>query len=250
MNSLLAQFLRKPVNSVSREVMLSHRVALDLKVASAHSHFDLRVYRPDVDRDGFDMLLEQRSIARVLQLKSIMRGAKTRAWKVRTHLLHPSRNRSERLGFTLPRIGLGDGLDGAVLLIDCDVEGEELHVGYRFFDLAVAAAHASGQTKANAKLQDEAWQLIRTLRRMRGDGTVDLPSRLFLKVPSAEGVLAMLGMRTRHRGSWAYHALWGFRLWETDGGVKGDGETLAEHMRKARESHMEIVSGDWLARPI
>jgi len=222
-------------------VLLEHRIAYELKLGSALSGWDLRAYRPDVDRDGFDMMLEQRSIVRMLQLKSVMHGAGTRRWCVRAHLLHPSRNRSERLGFPLPKVGLGDGLDGCVLLADIEPENDRITLGYRFFDLAVAAAHACGQTRLSGKLSDRSFEFLKDLRRRAGQGSVTVPAELFLKVPTAEGVLALLGMRTRYSGSWAHSALWAFKLWEREA-VEGDGKSLEQHMAEADASLEEVMT--------
>jgi hypothetical protein len=192
MDNYLLQFLRNSANSVSREVMLFHRVAYDLKVASALSGFDLRVYRPDVDREGFDMFIEQRSIARPLQLKTVSRRSVTRSWTVHAHLLHPSRNRSERLGFTLPKIGLGDGLDGGVLLMDFDLLEDSLTVRYRFFDLAVAAAHACGHTGLIRARRDKVRRLLQQLRTAEGEGMVSHPG-CSCKCRPRKALLSFLG---------------------------------------------------------
>lgn len=208
----LADFLDNSENSVSREVMLSHRVSYELKVGSALANFDLRVYRPDVDRDGFDMLLEQRSLTRPLQLKSRRKGASTGSWKVRSHLLHPSRIRSGYLHFALPRIGLGDGLDGALLVVEFTVAGDSLSIEYLYFDLAVAAAHTLGITAAPQRTVDSATQLLSTLRRLDGNGSVTIGAGMALRVPTAEGVLALLGFRTRFRGSFWYETLRAYAL--------------------------------------
>jgi hypothetical protein len=163
----LGVFLRDSANSVSREVILSHLVIFQLKIGSAMSGFDLRVYRPDVDRDGFDLLLEQRSITRVLQLKTVSEGAITKVWQVRRHLLHPSRLRAERLGFRLPELGLGDGLNGGVLLVDFEVGAGDLQVRYRFFDVAVAAAHACRLTNLPPAQTEKSRAWIGDLRKSK-----------------------------------------------------------------------------------
>lgn len=209
-NSSLAQFLAAPRNSVSREVIFAHRLSYELKVASAQWGWDLRVYRPDVDREGFDMLVVQASIARALQLKTVSQSARTVQWTVKSHLLHPSRNRRDRLRFPPVTLGLGDGLDGAVVLLDFAVTADDVSLSYRFFDAAVAAAHACGLTGQPDDIGIKAESLLEKLRKLRGKETVTVPASLFLRVPTAEGLLALLGMRTRLQGSWDYNVLYAY----------------------------------------
>lgn len=229
----IGQFLSSEHNSVSREVLFTHRITYELKLASAHSGFDLRVFRPDVDRDGFDLLLEQRSIVRLVQTKTVGARAKTSSWEVGCHLLHPSRKRAERLGFTLPQIGLGDGLDGAVLAIVFDVVGDDIQVRYRVFDLSVAAAHAAELTGLGQKQVAQVESLLARLRNAKGLGRVRVPRWMFLDVPTAEGVLALLGMRTRFGESVAYSALWSYAL-VNSGRSAGDGKPLETHAEQVR----------------
>lgn len=242
MSSYLAGFLRESSNSVSREVLFTHRVSYELKLGSALSGWDLRVYRPDVDRDGFDLLVEQMSIARILQLKTVQQQSATRRWKVRTRLLHPSRLRSGRLGFGLPALGLGDGLDGGVVLVDFALVDESVSVNFRFFDLAVAAAHACGLTGCSDAGVQRARALLMALRKAGGVGSVVLTSSMFIRVPTAEGLLSLLGMRTRYSGDWAYNTLRAYAI-QSGGEVGLDEVSPLEAMQRSKDALAEVQSG-------
>jgi hypothetical protein len=245
MTSHLSRFLQESANSVSREVLFAHRVTYELKLGSALSGWDLRVYRPDVDRDGFDLLIEQASVARFLQLKTVQHRAATRRWKVRTHLLHPSTRRSGRLRFRLPALGLGDGLDGGVVLTDFSVVNESVDVTFRFFDLAVAAAHVCELTagvRARARARDAA-KFLESVRKANGRGSVIIPASMFIRVPTAEGLLSLLGMRTRYRGSWAYNTLRAYAM-RFGGEVSPDKVSLNEAMKLSRDALTEVQAGE------
>ena len=238
----LKGFLDRSENSVSREVLLAHRVTYEFKIGSALSGFDLRAYRPDVDRDGFDLLIEQRSLARVIQLKTVGRRAKTVRWKVKSHLLHPSTRRSGRLKFSLPALGLGDGLDGALLVVDFEVERESINIGYRLFDLAVAAAHTLRITGVSEQKAEEASALLWRLRKAEGHGAVIIPAWMLIRLPTAESVLSVLGMRTRYAGGFWYEALLAYAK-ENHGDYGSEERSVAELCAKARRDLQELQSG-------
>lgn len=56
--SRLAQYLREAANSVGREKTFNYRLYFDLKLAAALGNYHLQVFQPDVDKDGYDLVLE------------------------------------------------------------------------------------------------------------------------------------------------------------------------------------------------
>ena len=87
--SSLTSFLRAEKNSKSREFLLTSRVIHDLMVAAAARGYDLLVYVPTVDSDGFDLILDDRDTFLPLQLKSVISDGKATEWAIHRKLLRP-----------------------------------------------------------------------------------------------------------------------------------------------------------------
>src|SRR2546422_277113 len=111
--SSLASFLRAEKNSKPREFLLTSRVIHDLMVAAAARGYDLLVYAPTVDSDGFDLILDDRDRLLPLQLKSVISGGKTSEWAIHRKLLRPELHEIEWFGFEPSQCGEGRG--GGVL---------------------------------------------------------------------------------------------------------------------------------------
>ena len=107
----LEDFLRDSKNTTSRERLLAHRLIYELKLASAMAGADLRVYEPDVDREGFDLILESEGVLRKVQTKTVQTDAATNSWSIHKGFLRPDLWFSEHHG--LHPTHDGSGLNGA-----------------------------------------------------------------------------------------------------------------------------------------
>lgn len=74
MENHLASFISGFRQSRSREYLLTTRLVHDLGVAAAVSGYDLLVYLPTVDADGFDVIFDDRDRLVAMQLKSRVAG--------------------------------------------------------------------------------------------------------------------------------------------------------------------------------
>jgi len=70
----LEMFLSGSHRSTSREYILTTRLIHDLTVAAVARGYDLLVYLPTVDSDGFDVILDDRDRLVPIQVKSIVEG--------------------------------------------------------------------------------------------------------------------------------------------------------------------------------
>jgi hypothetical protein len=57
-NQASRSFLEAKVNSVSRERIFHNKLFFDLKLAAARAGYHLSVFEPEVDRDAFDVFLD------------------------------------------------------------------------------------------------------------------------------------------------------------------------------------------------
>lgn len=65
---------------------------------------------------------------------------------------------------------------------------------------------------------------------------------MFLEVPTAEGVLALMGMRTRYQETWAYDTLCAYALEHANAREKKRGE-LEVHVRNSKRALAMIQAG-------
>ena len=71
---LLAKFLKEPINSVTREAILTQRFMYDISLAAAGREYALQVFTQAVDRDGVDVVLSDHDIVRTVQLSRRLFG--------------------------------------------------------------------------------------------------------------------------------------------------------------------------------
>lgn len=77
MTMTIAEFCRTPSNSVTRERIFFHKLYFDLKLATARCGYALTLFEPEVDRDSYDVMLDDGDTQRRVQLKTVLKTAKT-----------------------------------------------------------------------------------------------------------------------------------------------------------------------------
>lgn len=70
MTSQLSKFLKSAHKSKARELLITSKVKYDTLLAAALSGYDLLIYEPTVDSDGFDIIFDDRRTLLPIQLKS------------------------------------------------------------------------------------------------------------------------------------------------------------------------------------
>src|SRR6202035_109436 len=135
MTDHLKTFLSGFRDSRNREYVLATRLVHDLAVAAAGSGYNLLVYLPTVDGDGFDVIFDDRDRLVAIQLKSIVAGGKAGSWKIRRSLLRPKPEEADLFGFELSPNGAGRG--GGVILITAVVAGAKVEVSYSYTDIMI-----------------------------------------------------------------------------------------------------------------
>ncbi|HEX6040664.1 hypothetical protein [Longimicrobium sp.] len=227
----LQTFLANAKNTTSREVLVAHRLIYELKLAAARGNIDLRVYHPDVDRDGFDLVLEAEEATKKIQTKVVYQGSGTKAWEIHKPMLRPSPWYSEHLGFE-PTVA-GTGLDGGVLIIDLAIDGQELSLSYRYFDVDLLLARILGFTTATPPSHESKLrEFHRALMQAPYRGKISLPAWMLFSAKDAESLLALMGLPCRLNITWPMHLRTAAALTWKAPGVRGDLELSS---RVARE---------------
>src|SRR5690606_36943725 len=97
--------------------------------------YALAVFQPEVDRDAYDVVLDDGDYERRFQLKSYLKDAGTSKWDIGKNLLRPEDVYAEKLCLELPLCGYG----GGVILIEIDAAAEHPSVEYLFTDYFIIA---------------------------------------------------------------------------------------------------------------
>lgn len=202
----LSKFLSDPNHSTVREYMLTCRVIHDLMVAAAEK-YNLLVYIPTVDSDGFDLILDDREGLLPLQLKSVNSNSKTKSWEIHRELLRPKPGEEEWFGLEPSPNGTGRG--GGVLLIDCKAtKSGAVEIDYSYTDMRILMAFRLGLIKASQV--KASGNLFRRLT-AEPSGKIRVPRGVFIKVRSPQHLLALMGLHHSLKES-AIESNWRYQL--------------------------------------
>lgn len=197
----LKSFLNNPVNSVTRERLFYNRLYYDLKLAAAHRGYALTLYEPEVDRDGFDVVLDDGDATRFVQLKTVLTSSATTTWDISKRFLRPEPVLADSYGIVPAEAGKG----GAVVLIEIDATMPVPTISYRVCDFSIlliistvlgrAAATPPGARFLGSRrtVADASWL---ELQRGSPRDKVKLNKSSFLKAKSPAGLLSLLGLHS------------------------------------------------------
>lgn len=193
----LRRFLSTDANTTSREVTLAHRTLFDLKIAAARRGYDLRAFAPDVDRDGYDIVLEDGDNLVRLQLKATLdEGAS--ATNVHKALLRPRLHSCRTLGFEQSPYGVG--LGGGILQTVADVSENDVVLRYRYTDAHILVAFEWGVV--DGPRSDARNRIMGELREGIGSERVSLTPSMMLVPKSTDALLALMGLHSTVSSGW------------------------------------------------
>lgn len=206
--SPLEEFLREPVNTVTKERIFYNRLYSDLKLAAARHQYPLSLFEPEVDRDKFDIVLDDGDSERRIQLKTVLKSAFTASWETTKRFLRPEMAFGEKLGISPADCGLGGGF----ILIEIDAADDQAPVTYYYTDYFItqafdmrmlAEAKPDGQTARKRgrpphSRKQFAEEFLATLHSGDPSDEVRVPFQLFVRAKSADALLALAGL---HNGT-------------------------------------------------
>lgn len=138
MTMSIADFCRAPSNSVTRERIFFHKLYFDLKLAAARRGYALNLFEPEVDRDAYDVMLDDGDTQRRVQLKTVLKSAKTAIWKSTKRFMRLEPVYGDKLGMAPLDCGIGGGF----VMIEIDDTDDDGRVSYRYTDYYVIQAMA------------------------------------------------------------------------------------------------------------
>ena len=202
MTDHLEEFFGGFKDSRSREYILTTRLVHDLTLASAASGYNLLVYLPTVDADGFDVIFDDRDRLVPTQLKSVAKDGKAASWCIRCSLLRPRMEEADLFGFESSPNGTGRG--GGVILTTVEAIGESIKVEYKYTDIMVLSALWAGIIRRPRPQQDRLLRLRKDLE-SQAAGSVELPRSAFVPAATPAKLLVIMGLHSRIQSHWRLH---------------------------------------------
>lgn len=239
----LATWFRAPENSVTRERIFFHKLYFDLKLAAARRGYALTVFEPEVDRDAYDIVLDDGDLQRRVQLKSVLKTGKATTWGSTKRFMRPEPAFGDQLGLAGMDCGIGGGFV-VIVIDDTDDEGKThyLYTDYYLIE-ALRLRIVREKTSRRGRMAfgnpamdrvDFADRFWTTVHQGYGPDPVELVKKLFVRAKSADALLGLLGLHTTATTAALSHLIMtaytqGFRL-------MADGSVDPEVSRDARAS--------------
>lgn len=202
----LEEYLFKDSNSHSKESLVNNKLFYDLKLAAAKADYFLNIYTPEVDKDGFDIILDDQDQLLKVQLKTVMEKTTTNSWNIHKSLLRPHRYVCEDLGFESSPSGTG--YQGGVIVIELeDSERSGLQLSYYYTDIIIICGLRDGIIdKATPPILDTMKKFTTEINSGPANEKMPTPKSFFLKANSAEDLLALMGIHSpTNSGSFRYN---------------------------------------------
>ena len=184
----LEDYLKK--NTLEREDILNQKLIFDLKEACARNFFHLKIFKADVDTDGFDVMIDDNDQMMIkCQIKSRF-NATTSTFPIHKIMLRPNHYIVGKLGFdysVCPPDNRG------VILIDGYIENDNIAVKYSYLDCFLLRAMALGIFKLNSQSKNSAKKLINSVNNGRPNQEIKVLQSLFFPVSDIQGLLSLMG---------------------------------------------------------
>lgn len=199
----LKTFINQASNSRIRENLLTFRFIYDVKLGAAIRRDELQVYLPEVDKHGYDVILDNQETVRKFQLKTFSKYSKTSSWHIHKTILRPQSYLCENLGFHFDVEHIG--LNGGVVLMEFEAGENGIEVDYYYSDIYILLAFKNGiiyYDKDTIKIADK---FIDKLMSGRSHEKIEMCKSLFVKAKGPEHLLALMGYYSRFDSSWSYN---------------------------------------------
>lgn len=206
MQTELESFLFKEENSRTKESLVNYRLFYDLKLSAALRGYDLSLYTPDVDRDGFDIILDDQDSVRKIQLKTVLSNAKTSTWHIHKAMLRPDDEFCEELGFEPTQSGTG--VQGGVILMELNPLNDSMDIRYYYTDVFVITALYLKIVNRNPKIRTTIFDsFYKNIRDGSSNEKMPVPKSLFVEAKTPEHLLGLMALHNRINHGWWHHLI-------------------------------------------
>lgn len=206
MSTALEAFLRKEENSRTKESLVNYRILYDLKLAAALRGYDLSLYTSDVDRDGFDIILDDQDSVRKIQLKTVLSSATTSTWHIHKSILRPDAQFCEELGFEPTHSGVG--VQGGIVLMELDPLSDSMGIRYHYTDVFVITALYLNIVNRKPKIRSTIFSTFyKNIRNGSSNEKIPVPKSFFVEAKGPEHLLGLIALHNRINHGWWHHLI-------------------------------------------
>ncbi len=199
----LRSFLKYPANSTTKESLIGYRIFYDLKLMAALKGYDLRINTPDVDRDGFDIILDDKDREVKIQLKTVLDDSKTQCWSIHKTLLRPRSELCEKLGFE--DSPSGTGIQGGIILVELSPKIDSLDVTYYYTDILVITALRLLIVNKSPKIQEKTFRsFYQEIAIGTSHDKINVRKSFFVKAKTPDHLLGLMGLHSTSRVGWSH----------------------------------------------
>lgn len=198
----LDQYLKLDKNSVFKEKLVNYRFFYEVKLASARIQNDIRIYIPEIDKDGYDIVLDDGDTIMPFQLIATNNSSKTSKWEVQKNLLRPNPLNCTLLGYE--QSSEGDGTGGGFILVSISVNTDTIQsFDYYYTDAYILKAFELGILRYNRNSYEKKIELlIGQLQRGNRREKVVLTKSNLVKVKSVDHLLALADIPSICHNQW------------------------------------------------
>jgi hypothetical protein len=177
-------------NTQIREDILNQKLIFDLKEACARNLFHLKVFKADVDINGFDIMLDDNDQMMIkCQLKSRI-DSTTQSFDIHKIMLKPNHYIIEKLGF---EVSLCPSDNRGVILIDGFIKDGNIITEYSYLDCFLLRAMYLGIFQLNKQSKQSAEKLIQKVNNGRLNEKIEVLQSLFFPVKNVQSLLSLMG---------------------------------------------------------
>lgn len=195
---MISDFLITPKNTVLREKLFKHRFLYEAQLEFIKINSRIIYYESDCDRDGFDIVFDNLTNQRHIQLKSVIAPAKTNSFYIHRNLLRPRINHLNKYPLSHDSYGVGYG--GGVILIEAKEQDNNLLFQYKYTDGLILSLFYAGYIKyRSAATQDSVIKSFRDFSNplKRGE-QMKVTKPCFLHFKSLIDIFNYLGLTKYH----------------------------------------------------
>jgi len=198
----LKKYLNNSRNSLIREKLANYRLFYEIKLASAKSEIDVKISLPEVDNEGYDLVLGDGDAIVPIQVKTTLSDSTTSRWQVQKYLLRPDRYYAEILGFESSPFGLG--LQGGLLLLEIVLERNDIkEFVYYYCDVFVLKAFECGLIQHhNRTYKDSISNVFNSLKKGDRFTKVSLTKSCLVRMSNVEKILAFVDFANKSSNLW------------------------------------------------
>lgn len=183
-------------NTLVREDILNQKLIYELKEASALREIHLKIFRSDVDIDGFDIIFDNNETWTLkCQIKSKFEST-TENFDIHKIMLKPHLYNFDDMGFYEP---IGCPPDNrAVIQIDATIENNKIISKYYYLDIYILRAIELGIFKLTSQSKKKSIELLKELRfgKKKPNEKIKVLQSLFIPVKDAQSLLAIMGFHS------------------------------------------------------